>query len=430
MNNMKWTLRFIKFICIASMLSMVVSCGQSESNESDDATIRVTFHDTSIDGSTIQKINLTILETQIIDIFDNKTIISSEPQSFNLLDLTANNPVVLAHTRISPGTYKQIRLILDSNSSLTFTDGSTSPLKVPSGEMTGLKIDGIFEIPPKLLYTLDIDLDPGQSVHFSPGTGYLLKPVVVLSGSQINSGNFFYSGSFGEDKFVIKMATNNAIEAKVARYPKYIITGDYSHDGLKQTLTVTPEEIKCPSCSWWEKKKLKWFGDVPSASTYDVVSFGADNIDLRNQITGDLMHLYRVPSFSLEFSPPTKDFALRIADLQFAWEGTSQYDEPVLFGQLIPENHEGRGFAAISTLSPGEDTYLEYSIPAEEFQGLPEKSYILTLGVVGSVDGLTLSSDGTIVSVQNFLFHNLESATKLDLLRDTPVPEPITISFY
>lgn len=101
-----------------------------------------------MNGDTIRRIDMTVLETQIIDINDNKITISSEPQSFNLLEVTENNPVVLAHTRITPGTYKQIRLILDSNTTITLSDGTPHLLNVPSGEITGIKIDGFLKFRP------------------------------------------------------------------------------------------------------------------------------------------------------------------------------------------------------------------------------------------------------------------------------------------
>lgn len=416
-------LKLVRF----GLLLTVIGCGQgNQSNDS--AEIRITFHDTLVEGGTISRIDMTVLETQIIDINDKKTTISSESHSFNLLEVTKNNPVVLSHTRIAPGTYKQIRLILDSNTTITLTDGTTHPLNVPSGEITGIKIDGVFDIPSGLLYTLDIDLDPGHSVHYAPGNGYMLKPVIELTGSHINSGNFFYAGTYGNDKFVIKVDVNNQMEAKTVRYPKYVIVGEYFYDSLNKKLTVSPEDVKCPSCSWWEKKKLKWFKDVPDTSVYNVLTFGADYIDLRDISTGRQMHLVRVSSFSFGYEMPTKDFTLRITGLDFALGGGATNDK-ILFGQLIPKERTGRGFAATDTISYGEDGYLKFSIPQDEFGIFLEKGYILTMGIVNDIADLTLSSDGTIIGVQNAVAHNLDNATWLKVSRDSVVLEPVKIPF-
>lgn len=141
-------------------LFLLQACGSEPGN----TEIKITFHDKLPNDKTVTRIDLKVIETQIIDINDNKTTISKEPQSFNLLDVTSNNPVILAHTRVSPGLYKQIRIILDENSTISFADGTKQPLKVPSGEVSGLKIDGIFEIPQGSFYTLNIDLDPEKSI--------------------------------------------------------------------------------------------------------------------------------------------------------------------------------------------------------------------------------------------------------------------------
>lgn len=142
-----------------------------------------------------------MLDTQIIDANGNKTTISTTPHTFNLLDLAQNNPVALADTAVAPGIYTQIRLILDSNATIALTDGTTYPLKVPSGQESGIKLNGEFSIPAGKFYTLDIDLNPDQSVIYTPGQGYMLKPVITVTGSEINSGYFYYTGTYNNNAF-------------------------------------------------------------------------------------------------------------------------------------------------------------------------------------------------------------------------------------
>lgn len=172
------SLRSLRFLFLLLLLPFIVNCGWG--NGSNLAQLKIMFHDTKVGGSSISRIDMTVVETQIIDVNDNKTVISTEPHSFNLLDLAKNNPVVLADTTVAPGVYRQIRLILDSNTTITLTDGTKYPLSVPSGEQTGIKINGIFSIPDGKLYNLDIDLNPDQSVIYTPGQGYMLKPVITI----------------------------------------------------------------------------------------------------------------------------------------------------------------------------------------------------------------------------------------------------------
>jgi len=123
--------RIFKLLFLLLLIPFLDSCGGS--GNSGVAGLEITFHDSKAAGSSIARIDMTVLETQIIDANGNKTTISTTPHTFNLLDLAQNNPVVLADTAVAPGIYTQIRLILDSNATITLTDGTTYPLKVPSG---------------------------------------------------------------------------------------------------------------------------------------------------------------------------------------------------------------------------------------------------------------------------------------------------------
>lgn len=142
-------MRVLSYVVLSALMAFSLwSCDAAK--ETGMGELLITFHDTPIDS--VKRIDMTVLETQIIDVDDNKLVISSVSHSFNLLELTKNNPVVLAHTSIAHGTYKQIRLILDPYATITLSDGTVHPLQVPSGEQTGIKIDGIFNIPAGRLY--------------------------------------------------------------------------------------------------------------------------------------------------------------------------------------------------------------------------------------------------------------------------------------
>lgn len=386
------------------------------------AEIKITFHDTLVDGSTVRRIDMTILQTEIIDVNDNKFVISSERHSFNLLEITKNNPVVLAHTMIAPGIYKQIRLILDSNTSITLTDGKTYPLKVPSGEQTGIKIDGVFSIPEGKLYTLDIDLDPGRSVHYAAGQGYMLKPIIEITGSEVNAGNFIYAGSYNNDAFVSRLNFDGTLDAKTARYPKYVIKGYYVHDGLNQKLAIVPQEVTCPGCSRWERLKMKLFADVPPVSTYDVSTFAADYIDLRAVDSGIRYHLYRVPAFSLDYVPPAKEFMVEVAVLNSLWSGKT------IIAQLIPQDGSGRVFTAVDTIPSNLTTSFDFTIPKSEFSEAI-KNYIMLMAIVEGPDDLALRSDGTVEDLRGLIAHNAASAILLRVSRDSIAETPIRVLF-
>lgn len=402
------------------------------------AELKITFQNTLMDvstanridasiaskmvGSTVSRIDITILETQIIDTNDKKFVISTQPQSFNLLDVTKNNPVVLAHTALAPGVYKQIRLILDPNTTITLSDGTTHPLKVPSAEQTGIKIDGIFSIPEGKLYTLDIDLDPNRSVHFAPGQGYMLKPVIAISGSEVNGGNFFFAGSHNNEAFATALRTDGTLVAKTARYPKYNIEGSYYHDGVNRKLTIYPSEVTCPDCSYWDRLKMKMFADVPPATTYDVITFAADYLDLKDASSGTEYHLFRVPTFSFGYIPPAKDFTIQATVANSLWAGKT------IIAQLVPEDSGGRVFSAVGTIPTSLTPSFDFSIPNSEFGGTT-RNYILLMAIVESPDDLTLRSNGTIVELKNIVAHNSEHAIRMHISRDTVATAPVSVIF-
>ncbi len=115
-----------------------------------------------------------------------------EPVTINLLDYQDGDVYFLTEEEIQAGEYKEIRLILDiaekdgspkSNSGtyLEYEDGSFQPLFVPSGETSGYKAKGRFEVPAGGVTGLTIDFDAQKAVVEAGNSGtYILKPILRL----------------------------------------------------------------------------------------------------------------------------------------------------------------------------------------------------------------------------------------------------------
>jgi len=106
-------------------------------------------------------------------------------QTYDLLLLADGNRAMIADTLLGPGTYSQIRLLLDQGSNVV-VDGQTHPLTVPSGFQTGVKLIRDFVIQPGALHELTLDFDAGRSIHRA-GSKWMMKPVIhahtdVISG--------------------------------------------------------------------------------------------------------------------------------------------------------------------------------------------------------------------------------------------------------
>ena len=113
------------------------------------------------------------------------------PQIYDLLELTGGNSTLLGLFTLPAGNYTQIRFMLDipemgsspasSGCYVEFADNSTEPLFAPSGNTTGYKAIGRFEVTADETVTVTADFDVSEpgTVHVA-GSRYILKPTIKL----------------------------------------------------------------------------------------------------------------------------------------------------------------------------------------------------------------------------------------------------------
>jgi hypothetical protein len=111
------------------------------------------------------------------------------PKTYDLLELTNGNSTLLGEFPLPAGNYTKIRFILDipeMGSSpanpgcyIEFADNSTAPLFVPSGNETGYKAIGQFEVPANGAVAVTADFDVSEAVVVA-GSSYILKPTIKL----------------------------------------------------------------------------------------------------------------------------------------------------------------------------------------------------------------------------------------------------------
>jgi len=133
----------------------------------------------------VEAVNIEVIRVEINNTENEETgwEVLTEPEEamvVNLMDLTNGEFEVLGVTNLEEGFYPQIRLILNSENNIT-VDGEEHPLKVPSGQQSGFKINVGLTVENGEDYTIMINFDADRSiVRTGPpnSPGYILKPTL------------------------------------------------------------------------------------------------------------------------------------------------------------------------------------------------------------------------------------------------------------
>ena len=167
-----------------------------DSDESEQApkkgTLALYLTDAPLDAENVTGVYITIDEIQYH--LGNQWITCEEftgNQTYNLLELTGGNSTLLGEFTLPVGNYTQIRFMLDipemdspptsTGCYVEFADNSTEPLFAPSGNTTGYKAIGRFEVTANetVMVTADFDVSEPGAVHVA-GSRYILKPTIKL----------------------------------------------------------------------------------------------------------------------------------------------------------------------------------------------------------------------------------------------------------
>ena len=153
-------------------------------------TLKLYLCDAPLDADNVTGVYITINGIQCH--LDNQWITCEEfegPQTYNLLELTGGNSALLGELTLPTGKYTQIRFMLDISEKgshkanpgcyIEFADNSTEPLFAPSGDKTGYKAIGRFEVIANETVEVTADFDARKAV-VAAGSSYILKPTIKL----------------------------------------------------------------------------------------------------------------------------------------------------------------------------------------------------------------------------------------------------------
>lgn len=172
--------------------------------------LRLLLSDSPVDGA--QHVYLTVARVEVRRVTDSGSewvALWRGRREFDLLSLQNERTAVLADNVLPVGTYDEIRLILAEGGGSPIggpgfrspcdivIDGESYPIKVPSGEQSGLKLQGEIEIARDTLTLLLIDFNVRRSVvQRGKRMEFLLKPTLTMYPVQI-SGSI--SGQASDD---------------------------------------------------------------------------------------------------------------------------------------------------------------------------------------------------------------------------------------
>jgi len=244
-------------VILALASASAVGCAEQidEQDNGDDAlvtgSLTLNLADAPIDAHNVTGVYITINEIQYHLDGEWKTFEEFEgPKTYDLLELSGGNSVLLGEFTLPAGHYTQIRFMLDvpeigpppanPGCYIEFDGGeSVKPLFVPSGAETGYKAIGQFTVPVNGEVEVTADFDVRKSV-FEAYSVYVLNPTIRLVVND-QGGSIVGSISNGSEYtdiivFAYEEGTWNASEAAEPgegepRFPNAVTSGKMDDEG-------------------------------------------------------------------------------------------------------------------------------------------------------------------------------------------------------
>lgn len=174
------------------------------SDSSEEGNLSVSITDAPLDGATEVVVKFDAIEVKPKE-GESINIIFNEPQSVDLLSLQFGlSWPLIQNESLEAGEYVWIRLAVDADegemdSYISFEDGSSYSLSIPSGNTTGLKLNRPFTISAGGNTNFTIDFDLRKSVHMRGNSSddYFLRPTLrITDNTQVGSISGYITSSF------------------------------------------------------------------------------------------------------------------------------------------------------------------------------------------------------------------------------------------
>jgi len=176
----------IHALLLVGCLLVLAGCNTSGSPSVSGGTghLEINLTDAPIDLSNVTSVDVTITDVLVYsgvagmnDDGSGPIVLSTHPETFNLLSLTGGATDLLASGEVPAGFYQRVRLEI-SSASLTYLDGTTVDLKIESNKVD---IPIPFQISTGDGSTILLDFDAAASVQVNETASdtFILRPVVT-----------------------------------------------------------------------------------------------------------------------------------------------------------------------------------------------------------------------------------------------------------
>lgn len=185
---------------LGALLPHLTGCGGGGSGSgvtAGSSTLRVAITDRNSDD--FASLVISIREVRVVPAgsegqatgFQGLPVITTTPLSLDILSLGVGKSIlqkVLGEAAIPPGSYSQVRLVLASNppsgDPVNYITLKSAPeekiaLKTPSGQESGLKVVGRFDVKAGTANAILLDFDPNTAVVARGNGDYNLKPTGI-----------------------------------------------------------------------------------------------------------------------------------------------------------------------------------------------------------------------------------------------------------
>lgn len=222
--------------CCLVLLTTVFACKKEKQEEITPANAPTPYHIRMTDApAAYLAVNIDLQAVEVTG-SGSTVMLNVTPRIYNLLNFSNGLDTLIATGSLTISKVEQIRLILGSNNTIVTSTG-TYPLKTPSAQQSGLKLNVNHNLQPGVDYYVLLDFDAAQSIVEHGNGDYSLKPVIRTIETSL-------SGSIrGKISVPGVSATVTATSGAMSYSSVVNANGDFIISGLPAgtyVLTITP----------------------------------------------------------------------------------------------------------------------------------------------------------------------------------------------